>query len=173
MKTDAPAGVAAFAVADAVRKALRESEVEVLQPMMRLEVQVDAADVGAVTTDIRWVDARVCTSAATQLVHFFRFQSPQCPASWRGAEHLVRRGRRPPGGAGHCAAVVHDWLRQGRACADGRTVKVLRGEGVKWRRTNESDERIDQSLLPSAAFDLRFSHYDALTEAQRMQLLGR
>ncbi len=45
-------------MADATRKALAAAAVELLQPMMRLEVVVEGGDVGPVTTDITWVLGR-------------------------------------------------------------------------------------------------------------------
>jgi translation elongation factor EF-G len=45
--------LAAFVVGDAIRRALRDADVQLLQPIMRLEVIAEDGDVGAVTTDIR------------------------------------------------------------------------------------------------------------------------
>lgn len=53
MPGDAPVGMAAMAVAEGIRHALREAGVELLQPVMRLEVTVEDGDVGPIATDIR------------------------------------------------------------------------------------------------------------------------
>ena len=57
---EAPPGLAALVVSDAIRRAMQKAEVQLLQPVMRLEVIAEDGDVGAVTTDIRCRLGRAC-----------------------------------------------------------------------------------------------------------------